>query len=118
LLPSCLCISPVITFEFPPFLPAVEYYCGNYRNDGGDDPKKATARFAGLTYFTGEIKGVGKGSIVFLGGGLWDPAKGAVCDWETDPDSGTGALAGLKAKGHHVGTPTCEGDPVTVEIQD
>ena len=95
----------------------VEYYNGNYHNDGGGDPQKSTARYAGLTYFSGEVKGVGKGTIVFIGDGTWDPAVGAICEWVSDPSSGTGDLAGLKAKAHHVGTPASKEDPVTLEIQ-
>jgi len=96
----------------------VAFYTSNYRNDGDGDPHKSTARFAGLTYFNGEIKGVGKGTVVFIDEGTWDPAAGAVCDFVSDANSGTDALAGLKAKGHYVGTVGCQEDPVTLEIQN
>jgi hypothetical protein len=98
------------------FVTGVAYYNSNYRNDGGDDPQKSTARFAGLTYFNGEIKGVGKGTIVFVDEGIWDPATGAAIEWVSDPNSGTGDLTGLKAKASFVGKPQGEG-PMILEIQ-
>lgn len=97
-------------------LTGAAYFNSNSRNDGGGDPQKSTARFAGLTYFSGEIKGVGKGTIVFIEEGTWDPATGAVCEWVSDPNSGTGDFAGLKAKGSLAGKVE-EPGPVTLEIQ-
>jgi hypothetical protein len=72
-----------------------------------------TATFVGQMYFSGEIKGKGKGDIVLSGTGTYDK-NGPVCNWESDPKTGTGDLVGLNATGGYKGL---RGEEVTLEIK-
>jgi len=69
-----------------------------YHPSESEDLHKATATFNGLMYFDGEIEGKGKGGIVFKCVGDYGK-QGAICEWESDPNTGTGDLTGLKATG-------------------
>jgi hypothetical protein len=54
-------------------------------------------------YFSGEVKGKGKGDVVFLGKGIYSGKEGPICEWTSDPKTGTGDLVGLKATGSYKG---------------
>jgi hypothetical protein len=85
-----------------------------YHPSDSDDPHKGTGTFVNVMYFSGEIKGKGKGDIVFLGTGTYDGKTGPICDWESDPNTGTGDLVGLKATGGYKGM---KGEDVTLTIK-
>jgi len=70
-----------------------------YYPDASADAHHGSAKFAGVAYFSGEIKDVGKGTIAFICKGYYGPETGAVCEWESDPQTGTGEFEGLKATG-------------------
>lgn len=85
-----------------------------YHPNETGDPHKVTATFNGLMYFAGEVKGKGKGEIVFKSIGSYG-SEGAVCQWESDPNTGTGDLAGLAATGGYKAKGMSS--PITLEIQ-
>lgn len=86
------------------------------QNEGQTDAHQASARFSGLQYFSGSIKGVGKGTIALIDTGSYSLETGAVSEWVSDPESGTGDLIGLKAKGGYVAK-AMTGNPVSFEIE-
>jgi len=92
----------------------VAFYNLVYHPSDSDDPHAGTATFVNVMYFSGEIKGKGKGDIVFLGTGSYDGKTGPICNWESDPKTGTGDLVGLEATGGYKGM---KGEDVTMEIK-
>lgn len=83
----------------------------------GSDPRLGSATYAGLQYFSGEFKGIGKGTITFTTTGSYTPQTGAATEWVSDPDSGTDDFKGLKLKGRY----TAKGHtdvPITLERQN
>ena len=92
----------------------VAFYNLVYHPSDSDDAHMGTASFVGVMYFSGEIKGKGKGDILFLGTGSYDGKRGPICEWESDPKTGTGDLVGLEATGGYKGT---KGKDVTLEIK-
>lgn len=76
----------------------VAFYKMVYHPNDSADKHAGTATFTGLMYFDGEIEGKGKGTIVFKSTGTYG-SEGAICEWESDPKTGTDGLAGLSAKG-------------------
>ena len=94
-------------------LQGVAFYNLVYHPEGAYENLTGTASFVGMTYFSGEIKGKGKGTIVLNGRGIYSREEGPTAVWETDPKTGTGDLAGLKATGGYKGF---KGDTVTLEI--
>lgn len=93
----------------------VGYYQMVYHPDTGADAHQGSAQFSSLQYFTGSIKSLGKGTITFIGTGSYGPETGAVCEWVSDPQSGTGDLAGLTIKGGYVAK-GMKDIPVTLEM--
>jgi len=79
----------------------VGYYQMVYHPDAGEggDAHHGSAKYSGLQYFSGELKGVGKGTITLISTGSYAPETGAVTEWISDPASGTGDFKGLKLKG-------------------
>jgi len=81
------------------------------------DAHHGSAIYSGLQYFSGEFKGIGKGTIAFTSSGSYAPETGAVTEWVSDPASGTGDFKGLKLKGSY----TAKGQtdiPITLERQN
>lgn len=83
-------------------------------NDSGGT-HAGTATFNGLMYFSGEIEGKGKGGIVFKSTGNYGK-QGAICEWESDPNTGTDDLVGLKATGGYKAL-GMKGSEVSLEIK-
>lgn len=100
---ACRCVTPGVAF-----------YNLIYHPEGAYENLTGTASFVGTMYFSGEIKGKGKGTIVLNGSGIYSKEEGPTAVWETDPKTGTGDLAGLKATGGYKGF---KGDNVTLEIK-
>lgn len=94
----------IITFKEPLYLirqssfAGVAFYKMVYHPNDSTDKHAGTATFTGLMYYDGEIEGKGKGTIVFKSTGTYG-SEGAICEWESDPKTGTDGLAGLSAKG-------------------
>jgi hypothetical protein len=89
-----------------------------YHPDAGEggDLHHGSANYSGLQFFSGEFKGIGKGTITFISTGSYAPETGAVTEWVSDPASGTGDLNGVKLKGSY--TAKSQTDiPITFELQ-
>jgi hypothetical protein len=87
---------------------AVAYYNMVGHPSASKEAHEQTASYNGLMHFVGEIQGK-KGSIVFISTGTYTKETGALCDWVSDPKTGTEELAGLKAHGWYK-APTMVGE--------